>query len=329
MKRFLSCLCAAILLTGLAACASPTQGGGERPVMNVAALKGPTAMGMAGLMQEAEENRSAADYVFTVSGAVDEIAPLLMQGKADVAAVPANLASVLYANTGGQVAVLAVNTLGVLYMVEQGDAVRQISDLEGKTVYLSGKGATPEYSLLYLLEQNGLSVDDLALEFKSEHAEVVAALMNDPDAVGLLPEPFITTAQQQNEDLRVCLDLTEEWEKTGDDSAMLTGVVVARRAYLEENPDAVAAFLEEYAASTALVNGDIPRGAELIEKFGIFPASVAEKAIPACHIVCITGDEMKALLGGYLRVLYDQNPESVGGSLPDEAFYYARETAAP
>ena len=332
MKKTLSLLTAFLLLLSFASCVSPAADDSaspsptlneNRPVMNVAALKGPTAMGMIGLMRDDEDNTSAVDYEFTVSGAVDEIGPLLIQGKADVASVPANLAAVLYANTDGQLAVLAVNTLGVLYMMETGDAVQTFADLKGKTIYLSGKGAVPEYSLLHLLKQNGLDpASDVTLEFKSEHTEVVAALATDPDGVGLLPEPFITTASQQNDALRVCLDLTAEWDAVSTDSAMITGVVVARRAYLDANPDAVNTFLDEYAASVAFVNTDIPESASLIEKYGIFPAAVAEKAIPACNIVCIAGDEMQTMLEGYLTVLHEQKPEAVGGALPDEAFYY-------
>lgn len=302
--------------------AAETPAPAERPVMNIAALKGPTAMGMAVLMETGEMGTSKVDYSFAVTGAVDEIAPLLLQGKADVAAVPANLAAVLYQNTGGKIKVMAVNTLGVLYMLEKGNTVNSIADLKGKTVVLSGKGAVPDYTLQYLLDKNGLSLADVTVEYKSEHAEVVSAMAQNPGVIGLLPQPFVTTAQLQNPELRVCLDMNAEWDKLGLDSTLIMGVLVGRTEYLEENADTVAQFLQEYAVSVEQVNADPKNAGALLEKFDVFPANVAEKAIPLCNIVCITGDSMQKQLLGYLKTLFDQKPESVGGALPDDAFYY-------
>lgn len=300
----------------------------EAVTVNAAALKGPTAMGMAGFMQAAEDG-SAADneYRFSVHASADEITPRLVRGDLDIAAVPANLASVLWNNTDGGVRVLAVNTLGVLYVCEAGDTVQSVADLVGKTLYASGKGSTPEYALDYILEGNGIDPEaDVTIEWKSEHAECVAALTSDPDGIALLPQPFVTTAQMQNDAIRVALDLTEEWDRLQAESdapsSLITGVLVARAAFVEEQPEAVREFLKHYRDSVAWTNENEADAAQLIERFDIANAAVAEQALPACRIVYLDGTEMEARLSGYLGVLYQANPNSVGGALPADDFYY-------
>ena len=303
---------------------------GEETAVNVMALKGPTAMGMVQLMDNAEAGLvNGNSYTFTIAASADEVTPKLVQGEADIAAVPANLASVLYNNTEGQVQVLAINTLGVLYIVENGDSVQTVSDLAGKTIYASGKGSTPEYALNYILSENGIDPEaDVTIEWKSEHSECVAALASDEDGIAMLPQPFVTTAQTQNENLRIALDLTEEWDALQADaetpSALLTGVVVVRTAFAEEHPEAVNAFLDSYRESVDYVNANVTDAAALIEKYDIVTAAVAEKALPYCNITFIEGSEMQEKLSGYLNVLYEQNPTSVGGALPADDFYYIR-----
>ncbi len=288
---------------------------------NVAALKGPTAMGMVKMM----DDDAGARYNFEICAAADEITPRLVRGEIDIAALPANLAAVLYNRTEGTLEVLAVNTLGVLYIAERGDSIHSVEDLRGRTVYSAGKGSTPEFALNYILRENGLEPGkDVTVEYKSEHSECLAALMADSAAAALLPQPFITTALTKAEDMRVALDLTQEWDALQSEggSAMITGVAVARREFVEENPEAVAAFLEDYASSVAYAGADVSGAAQLIEKYDIVPAAVAEKALPGCNICCITGEEMKGKLSGYLEVLHAADPASVGGALPGDDFYY-------
>ena len=317
---------ALILITAASLFAMGAKEDADYSVLNpvkvrVAALKGPTAMGMVKLMEDSGEGSvNGNSYEFTVVGAPTEITPMLVKGEVDIAALPANLAAVIYNNTKGKVKVLAVNTLGVLYICENGNSVSSIEDLKGKTIYSSGKGSTPEYALDYILEQNGLS--DLPIEWKSEHAECVAALLNDPDAVALLPQPFATTAIMKNPSIRIALDLNKEWDKVSPESALLTGVVVARTEFVEKEGAAVERFLEEYGKSTAWVNENVAESSLMIGNLGIVTAQVAEKALPYCNIVCITGPEMKERLSGYLEVLYNANAKSVGGVLPGEDFYY-------
>lgn len=288
--------------------------------IEVAALNGPTGMGLVKLMAD-EEGKGT--YEFTLAGSADMVTPGLIKGDIDIACVPANLASVLYNKTGGRLVTLAVNTLGVMYILERGESVKNLSDLKGRTLYVSGKGSTPEYTINFLLRSNGLDPEkDVNIDYKSEHAECLTALMKDADALAMLPQPFATVAQTKKDDIRVALDLTKEWEALESGSNMITGVVVANKAFVQENPDAVKAFLDSYAQSVAYVNGNIPEAASLIGSYGIVDASVAEAAIPYCNIVCVTGEEMRGMLSGYLTVLMNQDAASVGGALPGEDFYF-------
>ena len=290
--------------------------------VNAVALKGPTAMGMVKLMSDAKEGAvNGNDYSFSIVASPTEVTPKIVKGEVDIAAVPANLAAVLYNNTKGAVKVIGINTLGVLYIVEKGDSVHSIKDLEGKTIYASGKGSTPEYALSYILSKSGIA-DKVNIEWKSEHAECVAALVNDSEGVAMLPQPFVTTAQMKDKSIKVAIDLTQAWNEVSPESGLVTGVVVARSAFIEENKAAVDAFLKSYKESTLFANENVNEAAELVGSFDIVPAAVAKIALPKCNIVCITGDEMKNMLTGYLEVLYNANPASVGGKLPAEDFYY-------
>lgn len=300
----------------------------EPAAVSVLALKGPTAMGMVGFMDGVDSDEiSDHTYDFQIVASADEVTPKLVQGEADIAAVPANLASVLYNNTEGGIDVLAINTLGVLYIVESSDTVSSVEDLKGKTIYASGKGATPEYALNYILSENGMDPEkDVTIEWKSEHAECLSALLADENAIAMLPQPFVTTAQAKNDSIQVALDLTEEWDKLQADdaapSALITGVVVARKDFIEENPEAVEDFLTHYQESVEFVNGNTDEAAELIGNYEIVTAEVAKKALPACNITYIDGTEMQEKLSGYLAVLLEQNPKSIGGQLPGDDFYY-------
>lgn len=290
--------------------------------VRVAALKGPTAMGLVQLMDESEKGAvNGNEYEFSIVASPSEMTPMLVRGDVDIAALPANLASVIWNNTDGAIKVLAVNTLGVLYIVERGDSVNSVYDLEGRTVYSSGKGSTPEYSLSYILEQAGIA-DSVAVEWKSEHAECVAALMSDENALALLPQPFVTTAMMQNSEIRVALDLNDAWDEVSPESSLITGVIVARTDFINEHPEAVEAFLESYRVSTDFANENVDEAAALVGKYDIVPEAVARIALPQCNIVCITGDEMKSDLSRYLEVLYSANSASTGGALPADEFYY-------
>lgn len=324
MKRYFAVLISAvILLMSFAGCGADKETG-----VNVAALKGPTAMGMVKLMQDSDSHATGSnDYSFSIAASADEVTPGLVQGTIDIAAVPANLASVLYNKTEGKVTVLAVNTLGVIYILENGDSINSVADLKGKTIYASGKGATPEYALNFMLEKNGIDANkDVTIEYKSEHTECLNALIADPDGVAMLPQPFATTALSASENMRIVIDMTDEWEKAasldGSGATLITGVVVARTDFVNENPGAVKLFLKQYKESVDFTNNSLELASKLIEYYGIVKKEVALKAIPYCNITFISGSDMKDKLGGYLAELFRQNPASVGGALPDDSFYY-------
>lgn len=332
--------------------------GAEPTAVRIGALKGPTGMGLVGLMDAAgmfaagdaaatddgSSDDAAAtdtpvgtdpadigalenDYEFTLAGSADELAPQLIQGDLDVLCVPANLAATLYQKTEGAVTVLCVNTLGVLDIVEAGDTIHDITDLAGRTIYSAGRGSTPQYALEYLLRENGIDPEtDVTIQWASEHAECLAALQADPSIVCMLPQPFATSALAKVEGARIALDLTEVWDETvaanGGDSQLITGVAVARSAFASEHPAAVEELLDAYAASVDFVNDDPSAAAQLIEAADIVTAQVAERAIPYCNIVCMTGAEMAGALTGYLQTLYDADPASVGGAMPGDDFCY-------
>ncbi|MCI7812975.1 MAG: ABC transporter substrate-binding protein [Lachnospiraceae bacterium] len=316
-----------VIVAGLALSCMTVVADGDHSddvVVRVGSLKGPTSMGLVSMMEENEKDDDK-DYEFTMVTAADELLPQIISGQIDIALIPANVASVLYNKMGGELSVIDINTLGVLYAVSGDDTLTGIGGLKGRTIYLTGKGTTPDYVLRYLLEQNGIGLDEVTLEYKSEATEVAAVLAETPDAVGILPQPFVTVATTKNEALKPVIDLTQEWDELNVEtgSRLVTGVTVVRNEFLEKYEDEVQDFVEDHMESTAFINSHVEEGAELVEKVGIIEkAAIAQKAIPYCNIVCITGEEMKEALSGYLGVLYDMAPESVGGELPDDTFYW-------
>ncbi|MBQ1410063.1 MAG: ABC transporter substrate-binding protein [Oscillospiraceae bacterium] len=304
---------------------APTESAStDAPVLRIYSLKGPTSMGLATLLQANEAGQTQLRYDSTICTAADEVTAALVNGSADIALLPANAAATLFNKAGG-FSVVAINTLGVLYVVENGESVQSVKDLAGKTICLTGKGTTPEYALRYLLAANGIE-DQVTLEFKSEAQEVVTAMSEDLAMIGLLPQPFVTAAMMQNENLRIALDLNSEWNSVSTDSAMVTGVTVVRNEILEQYPEQIQTFLAEAAEGVDQVNDDPEAAAELIVNMEIVAkAPIAAKAIPYCNLVCITGEGMKSMLSGYLQTLYEQNPKAVGESMPSDDFYYTGE----
>lgn len=319
MKKLIAVMTVLALVLGMVCFVSAE----EKTAIRLGGLKGPTSMGMVKLLDDAENGLTKNAYEFIMAGSADELTPKILKGELDILAVPANLGAILSKNSGGAVQMLAVNTLGVIYIVEKGgETVQTIEDLRGKTVYATGKGSTPEYALTYLLSQHGLDIStDVTVEWKSEPTEVVAQMATEEASVAMLPQPFVTVAAGQLENLRIALDLTKEWEALDNGSQFVTAGLIIRKEFAEANPDAVKTFLEEYAASTAYANEAPAEVAQLIEKYGIVKAAVAEKAIPYCNIVCIAGEDMKQMVSGYFEVLFAQNPKAVGGELPGDDFY--------
>lgn len=296
----------------------------DTTVMRIAALKGPTAIGMVKLMMDSDLSSAAKQYTFSISGTADEISTGLVKGDYDVAALPCNLAAVLYNNTKGKIKLAGINTLGVLYIVETGDTVKSVSDLKGKTIYATGLGTTPQYTLNYVLRANGIDPDkDVTIEYKTEPTEVAAMLAQTDNAIAMLPQPYVTTVLMQNDKLRIALNISDEWDRVSTDgSSVVTGVVVVRSEFLKNHKDAFDEFMKKYTDSVTYVNNNIDAAAQLVENYDIFKAAPIKKAIPNCNITMIQGEDMKKKVSGYLSVLYNQEPKSVGGKLPDEDFYY-------
>ncbi len=319
MKRIISAILLAVMLVlTVAGC-----GTAEKADVRIAGMTGPTGMGLAKLLEDDELETSANDYEFTLAGTANEINPMMINKELDIAAVPANVASVLYNKTNGGVKVLAVNTLGVLYIVNTDGSVASLEDLRGKTIYATGQAATPEYTLRYILSSNGIDPDnDVTIEFKTEPAEVVSLMATGECTVAMLPQPYVTVAQTKVEGVEAVIDLTDEWNAIGGDGMCLTGVVIASTEFVENNPKAVEAFLKEYEASINYANENVEAAAQLIGKFEIVAAGVAQKALPECNLTFIAGEEMKTAINGYLNVLFEQNPAAVGGAMPADDFYY-------
>ncbi|MCD8120577.1 MAG: ABC transporter substrate-binding protein [Lachnospiraceae bacterium] len=291
--------------------------------VRIGALKGPTTMGISPMIVSEPAVTSSNSYEATMVTAADELMTLVLQEEVDIALLPANVAATLYNKTDGEITVIDINTLGVLYVVTGDDSVTSLEDLAGRTIYLTGKGTTPDYALQYVLSQAGI-LDEVTLEYKSESSEVAALLASDSTLIGLLPQPYVTVALANNEDLSIALSLDEEWTNVSTDgSRLVTGVTIVRNSFLEEYPDAVAQFLTDHAACAALAAEDPDQIAEYVVELGIIEKeAVAKKAVPYCSISYYDGEEMKEMLSGYLQVLYDLNTSAVGGSMPGDDFYY-------
>lgn len=328
LKKFTSLLLSAVLLASMLVCPASAARLSAGDALRIAGLKGPTTMGLVNLTAMEQAGTAAMDYDLQLYGTADEIVPKLIKGELDMAAIPANLAAKLYQKTDGGIQVVAVNTLGVLYVVEKGTSVNSFADLKGKTILSTGKGNTPEYVLRYLLTENGIDPDkDVKIEYFSEATEVTARMAAATgDAIAVLPQPYVTIAQMNDSALRVALDLTAEWDKVCD-TQLITGVTVVRTEYAKAHPDVVSAFLADYKKSVAAANEDVDSTAELCAEIGVVPkAAIAKKALPKCNIVCHTGDDMVKDITAYLQVLYDADAAAVGGKLPDAGFYWQAET---
>lgn len=308
-----------MLVTGLILAGCKAEKGTDDTVVRIGALKGPTTLGLLPMLNE---QTPPFAMEFSMMTSADELLPLMIKGELDIALLPANVASVLYQKSQGEIQVIDINTLSVLYLVSSDTGIATPADLAGKEIFLTGKGTTPDYALRYVLAQNGLGESDYQLTYKSEATEVAAALSQSTGAIGLLPQPFVTVACAQNEELSVVMDLGKEWEACQSQSSIVTGVTVVRKEFLQQHEALVDKFVEEHKKSAESMVNDSETGAKLAVDQGIIPKEpIARKAIPDCNIVCITGEEMKTGLSGYLQILYEQNPASVGGALPGDDFY--------
>ena len=292
--------------------------------IDIMVLSGTT--GIAPMINDVKNGNATLNYNIEVASSADMINPGLIQGEVEIAALPTNVASVLYNKTGGKVMVAAVNTKGVLYLLENGETIKSFADLKGKTVYLPGQGSNPEYIFRYLVEKNGLVIgQDVIIDYTyGSPDELATAITSGLVSLAVLPEPKVTAIKSQNASVRSALDFTAEWNKVSSaDSQLVQGCIVVQKSFAEEHPAELAQFLKDYEASINFVNTNIEQAATMIEAAGIIPkAPLAKKALPACNICFMTGDEMKTSLNSFFKVLFDMAPQSIGGALPDDGIYY-------
>lgn len=325
--------CAAMLLSMLTGCAgNPTTAPDADPVepvnkttLTVAGIQGPTGIGLANLMDTATES-AAIDYQFSIFSSPDEVVAKLSTDEVAIASVPTNLAAKLYKKLSGDVQLLAVNTAGVLYMLENGDTVHTVADLRGQTIYSTGEGANPEYVLRHVLKQNGLDPDkDVTIVYLAENTELITKLATGEAKIAMVPEPAATTVMTKNAAIRVALSMDDEWNAVASDSRMFMGCVIAKKSFVEQNPAAIDAFLTEYNASIDKANSDVAGTAALCATHDIIASeAIAAQAIPRCNLTYLDGSDMKARITGYYQVLFDADPTSIGGAMPSDDFYYNR-----
>ncbi len=321
MKKIIALILATMLLLTFAGCKGKETI--DNTIIRVGSLKGATSIGLSGIINDKNNSATKANYEFVMETAADAMAAKIINNEVDIALIPANLASVLYNKTGGKISVINLNTLGVLYFVTADDTITTIESLKGKTIYLTGKGTTPDYSLQYVLGLYSIGLDDVKLEYKAEATEVLSALSADNKAVGLLPQPFATAATIQNTNLKITIDLSKAWTDKEPNAATVTGVTIVRNEFLEQHKSLVEIFLNEHKESVEFVKQDIQSAAKIVTELGIIAKEpIAVKAIPYCNTVSVTGTSMKEKLSSYLKVLYDMDKTSIGGNLPADEFYY-------
>lgn len=324
-NKYLAVFLTLFLLLNLAACGKKSENTEvkEKEKINVVALKGPTALGSVKLWEDSENGETEAIYNISVVGDPSEAVAKIANKDADVAMVPTNMASVLYNKTSKNVNIAAINTLGVLYLVTNDKSISSIRDLAGKTVFVSGQGATPDFVLRYILKKNGLTPGkDVNLEYKSEHSELAAQVISENVNIAVLPEPFVSQVLTKNSKIMVSLDLTNEWNKITNDSVLTMGSIVVRKDFLKNKKEDFDKFLKNYQKSVEYVSENTENAAELADKFGIMQKEIAIKALPKCNVVFISGNEMQQKTENFLKILYDFEPKSIGGKIPDEDFYY-------
>ncbi|HCO62498.1 MAG TPA: ABC transporter substrate-binding protein [Clostridiales bacterium] len=305
--------------------AQPTPAG-EETVVRLGVLSGPTGIGAAKLLADSDAGVTGNTYAYTIAADNNELMAGLTQGTVDIATVASNVAVNLYHKTGGDVRIIALGTKGVLHILEGsgGTEIQRVEQLRGQTIYAAGQGANPEFILRHLLQSNGLDPDkDVTIVF-ADASEITQKLMTGEAKVAMLPVPAATAAILKSEGkIRSAIDVTEAWEGLEDSGELMMTAVVARTQFIQEHPQAVAAFLEEYAQSIGYVNTNVEEAAQLVAGFGITPsAAIAKAAIPQCHLTFVSGQDMAGAVSDYFATLYQINPSALGGALPDDGIYY-------
>ncbi len=327
MKRILSILLLITIAFTLTACGSKSKETGtyKSVDMTVACLKGPTGLGMAKLMKDNEGKKTANNYKFTVATSPDEISGKIVTGEINIASVPTNLAAKLYNKTNGKVKMLAVNTLGVLSIIENGNSIKTAADLKGKTIYATGEGSNPEYILKEILKDNKFQVGkDVNITFVASNDELTAAIVSGKAQVAMVSEPVASVVLSKKGSLRRALSLNDEWEKK-EKGKLMMGCVVALDSFINTNKSAVDKFLEEYKKSIDFAINSTDEAAKYCAEFQIVPSEeIAKASIPNSNLTFIKGNEIQKSIENYFNVLTEFDQNSLGGKLPQKDFYYEK-----
>ena len=321
LKKLTAILLVLLLTFGMMAGCSEKVPTTVTEVLNVGALNGPTGMGMVQLMDMTDK------YNVSTYQAPTDVTAKIIKGELDVAAVPSNLASVLYNKTEGEVVAVSPITLGVLYILGNDEDIDSVAELKGKTIVASGQGGTPEYVLQKVLENAGLTIyEDVQVQWLANHSEVNTKLLTQEDTIAMIPEPFVSTALSAgNDDVEMIFDMNKLWkDATGQELPM--GVLVATKSFVTERENDHKVLLNDLQASVDFVNESPEEAAKLIvEKGFIGKEPIVKAAIPNCNIVLYTGDDAesgKAIMKTFNQTLFEMNKASIGGALPGDELYY-------
>lgn len=301
--------------------------------IRISVLSGTTGMGIAPLMKSSSDGKEPLNYKISIATAADQIAPGIIKGTIDIAAVPTNLAATLYNKTKGQVKVLCANTKGVLYIVSSDPAVSKIADLKGKTVFVPGQGTNPEFLLRHIIESNGMTVgEDVIFDYtyNSPDALMGAVAATDKVKIALLPEPKVSVACDKNSSVKSVINITDEWNKINPTAPLYQGCIIVRSAFLESHPNEVKEFLRRYELSINEVNSNPEAAAKIIAELGIIAENadasynefIARTTIPSCNLCYVTGSELEGALAKLYEILFNITPSAVGGAVPDNGIYY-------
>ena len=295
--------------------------------VRVGLIMGPPSMGLSQFLVAAQQGKTTNDFDFTING-VDYVglSAAFNQGEYDICTLPSNIGPILFNNheLKNEYKVISVNNLGVLYVITTDETVKTMDDLTGRTVYSYGEGGTPEYTIDALLKKTGRK-DSFNLEFKSSPFEVLNLLQQEKNCVAILPQPFVSLSKIMVDVLYTPIDITDEWNKAFADtgSQAVTTTTIVNKKFLEEHEQAVIEYLERAAMSVEWSLNNMSSAASLQEELGTFMNNaVALDAMPQISMVSLTGTTMRTAMSGFIEELYKANPDSIGGSIPGDDFYY-------
>lgn len=298
-----------------AALAEPLQ-------LTVAGLKGPSSIGM---LRMIESEPVFGEDVETEYQIVDEpqlMIARIMSGEADIAAVPINLAAVLY-NKGAPYRLGAVTGDGLLHIVSSREDIGSVEDLKGKRIYCIAQGSTPEFVLRYVLEKSGIDPDtEVELDFSFDHVAIAPQLIAGKVDLAVLPEPFVSIVASKNPAVQPVIDLQQVWaELSGTGDTYPITATLVRNSLYREHPEALKAFFAAYRESIDWANANPAEAGGLAGKYMEMPAPIIAKAMPRLNLRYQSPREARSRVEELYQVFHGFAPASVGGTIPGDEFY--------